>query len=316
MRHETVRTLKCYAGGQAYCLDVDQVLAIERGSRLTPNHSDGGPMGWITRRERRIPVYSLAERLGSGTRAKDVGPVLIINSPSPWGLAVDAVSRFQADAAASHLVPPSLIQTLANGFRGVVVENGSLILYLSPDPLSPDAPAPQPAQLEPPPAAPRDPDSPAAKSPGRLLLFSPANPVPPGMLPNGRSRLFFGFSYSQVAEIVAGMEYSSVPLAPSSVLGMIAWRARPVTVVDAGALLGLSPVKRRAKDRLLIARSPRWRTPIAIPIGEEIQSRSLPLPHRPCSLALDLSRARGAFEIAADEFVVLPDTDAIAGPLQ
>ncbi|HXK04354.1 MAG TPA: chemotaxis protein CheW [Verrucomicrobiae bacterium] len=314
MRHETVRTLKCYAGGQAYCLDAGQVLAIERGARMTPNPAAGGPMGWIARRESRIPVYGLTERLGFGTRADRLGTVLVINSPKPWGLAVDRVSRLQDAAATPQPVPPSISPARAAGFSGVVVDNGSLAVYLSPDLLHPDAPRVPPTEMEPPPQATPDPSAPALTGPGRLLLFSPANPVPPGLLPGLRSRLLFGFSYSQVVEIVPGVEHSPVPMTPSHIIGLIAWRGRPVTVVDAGVLLGLTPVQRQATDRLLIARSPLWRTAIAIPVGGEIQSRMLPLPHRPCRLALDTGHSRGAFELTADEFVVIPDVDGIARP--
>ena len=70
MRHEIIRALKCYAGGQVYCLDVEHVLAIERSGRFTPNSETDGPSGWILRMNRQIPVYGLAERLGTGPRRR------------------------------------------------------------------------------------------------------------------------------------------------------------------------------------------------------------------------------------------------------
>jgi chemotaxis signal transduction protein len=315
MRHETVRILKLDAGGQAYCLDVEQVLAIERGARLMPNPDSVGPLGWIAGRDERIPVYSLAERLGGAPRSYSGGSVLIVNSPGrSWGLAVDRVSRFQGVPAPPSPVPPAMTDTRAAAVRGVIVDDNSLILYLSAAALHPDtAPAP-PLPVEPPAPAVRRLDAATRIGPGRLLLVSPPNRVPPGLLPTLRSRLLFGISYSQVAEIVSGIEPSPVPWAPPHVLGLIAWRNRPVTVVDVGALLGLEPVERQAAARLLIVHSPRWRTPIAIPAGRDIQSRPLPLSNRPCRLGLNLGHARGMFEIAADEFVVVPDADAIAGP--
>ena len=314
MRHETVRRLKCYAGGQAYCLDAGRVLSIERGAQMQPNSSAEGPVGWIEGRERRIPVYGMAERLGRGRQMEQLGPVLVIDAPSPWGLAVDRVSRLQDAAASPQPVPPAILPARAAGVRGVIIDNGSLVVYFSPDCLHPDAPPVPPAPAMPPPQAIRDPGAPDPAGAGRLLLFSPANPMTPGLLPTTRSRLLLAFSYSQVAEIVPGLEHAAVPATPSHVLGMIAWRGHPVAVVDVGVLLGLAPVKRRADDRLLIARSPRWRSTIAIPVGGEIQSRALPLPHRPCRLAMDLSHARGCFELADEQFVVVPDVDAMAGP--
>jgi hypothetical protein len=73
---------------------------------------------------------------------------------------------------------------------------------------------------------------------------------------------------------------------------------------------------RTRKARLLIARSPRWQAPVAIPIGEDFQTRALPLPHRPCrrKLSFDPTHARGVFEIDGNRVLVVPDVDAIARP--
>jgi chemotaxis signal transduction protein len=126
----------------------------------------------------------------------------------------------------------------------------------------------------------------------------------------------FGLSYTQVVEIVSGIEHTQVPSAASHVLGLIAWRGRPVTVVDAGGLLGFEPLAVRPKGRLLITHSPLWQAPVAIPIGEEMQTRTLPLVHRSClpALPLDLSYARGVFEIGRNEVLIVPNLDAIACP--
>lgn len=312
MRHETVSTLRCYAGEQAYCLDVDQVTGIERGAQLSPNPDADGPIGWIARSGRKIPVYSLVERLGGGTRSREVGAILVMNSEDPWGLAVDRISRFQrAHASSPEPVPPTLGPLSGSFFRGVTVEEGTPMLHLCPERLHPNAP---PASVTPvPPRTQENANAPVTASPGRLLLFSLPNHVPPGILPNGRSRLWFALSYSQVLEIVSGIRYSPVPSAPPDVLGLIAWRRRATPVVDAGKLFGLPPVEFPATQRLLIAHSPVWRMAIAVPAGAEMQTRVLPVQHRPCNLPLDPNSTRGIFEIGEGQFVVFPDINAIAG---
>ena len=313
MRYETVSTLRCYAGAQSYCLDVDQVVGIERGAQLSPNANDDGPVGWIATRGRKIPVYSLVERLGCGARSREVGAILVMNSADPWGLAVDRLSRFQRSLASSpDPVPPTIGPISGSFFRGVTVEEGTPILHLCPERLHPNAPPLRVAPV-PPPRIEDNADGADKASPGRLLLFSPPNPVPPGILPAGRSGLWFALSYSQVLEIVSGVGCLPVPSAPPDVLGLIAWRRRAVPVVDAGRLFGLSPVDFAATHRLLIAHSPIWRMPVAIPAGADMQTRVLPMQHRPCDLPLDLNRARGVFEIGERQFVVLPDINAIAG---
>jgi chemotaxis signal transduction protein len=132
----------------------------------------------------------------------------------------------------------------------------------------------------------------------------------------GQATFLFDVSYTQILEIVSGIPHIELPAAPRHTLVMIAWRKRPVAVVDAGALFGLDPVALCAGGRLLIARSPRWQAPVAIPIGDNFHTRALPLPHRPCrrTLPFDPTHARGVFEIDGDRVLVLPDVDAIARP--
>jgi len=312
MPHETIHALKCFAGGQAYCLDIDQVLAIERSSRMRPNPAPAGPNGWIVRWGKRIPVYGLAERLGAGGRTKDAEAIVVIDRANPWGMAVQRVARFERRLSRPQPVPAALSHQSGGCLSGVVIEDGSLFPCLSPERLHPDAPPLPPAQPEPP-AAPLRHDGPSGwKGPGRLLLFSPRNPV----RSPGQDAFLFGVSYTQILEIVSGIPHIGLPAAPRHVLGMIAWRKRPVAVVDAGALFGLDPLALRAGGRLLIARSPRWQAPVAIPIGEDFHTRALPLPHRPCrrTLSLDLTHARGVFEIDGNHVLVVPDVDAIARP--
>ena len=297
MQHETIQFLKCSAAGQNYCLDHTHVLALERAARLTPNPNGRGPSGWIARWGRQIPVYPLAERLGTGPRTSEVGAILLLDRNKPWGLSVERVSRYDLPSRPVP-VPPTIDDRGAAWFRSVVVDDGKPVFELAPDRLRPDAPP-----LPVPPIEPANLLRRAGKGPGRLLVFTPPNPA--------ESRILFGLSYTQVVEIVSGLETVAVPSSPPHVLGLIAWRGQPVPVVDTGLLLGLEPI-RAHKGRLLIARSALWRTVAAIPIGAEMQTRALPLPHRPS--AAERTYARGCFELSRDELLLIPDLDAIARP--
>ena len=299
MQHETIQFLKCSAAGQNYCLNHTHVLALERAARLTPNPAGHGPSGWIARWGRKIPVYPLAERLGTGPRTSTVGAILLLDRNKPWGLSVERVSRYDLPAQPVP-VPATIDDRAAAWFRAVVVDDGKPVFELAPERLRPDAPPLSVAPLEPANLLRR-----ADKSPGRLLVFTPPNPAA------SETRLLFGLSYTQVIEIVSSLEPVPVPASPAHVLGLIAWRGQPVPVIDVGLLLGLEPIATH-KGRLLIARSALWRTVAAIPIGAEMQTRGLPLPHRPCPQ--ERNYARGCFELSRSELLVIPDLDAIARP--
>jgi len=322
MWHETVRALKVYSGGQAYCLDVDQVLAIERGVLLKRNPAGDGPIGWITKGRRQIPVHSLAERLSQAGHAnrsieagKDaVGAVLVMNGANPWGLAVERVSRFQDPPAQPHPVPAAISQARAACFRGIVVEDEALTLYLSPEVLSPGVPAVRAVLPKPFAHSTNRTDAATRSGPGRMLLVSPPNPIPASFLPNNRSRLLFALSYSQVAEIVLSKDWAPIPSAPPHVLGLAVWRQRPVALLDTGRLFGFEPTALEKPGRMVIARSPVWQTAVAIPIGRHVETRTLPIPHRPWVLPGEGQPVRGVFEVAGDVVIAVLDVDALAGP--
>ena len=312
MQHEPLRVLKCYADGQAYCLDIEHVVAIERNSRFTANAEPAGPAGWIARRDKRVPVYELTERLGARRGGGTPGAILVLDGPEPWAVAVDRVARFKTAPNSPQPLPPSMTDADATRYRGVVIDDGSVVLYLAPDRLHPNA---QQLSIIPPaiaPAARPAADASSRPRPGRILVFYPWN-VSHGI---GMGRTKFGLSYTQIVEIVAGAQPTPAPAAPPHVLGLIPWRGRAVPVIDVGALLGFEPIGHLGAGRLVILRSPRWQAPVAIPLGSGVHTKALPLVHRPCRSQLPLNPrySRGAFELASGEVLVLPNVDAVASP--
>lgn len=312
MQHEPLRVLKCYAGGQPYCIDIEHVLAIERSGRFTANPEPTGPAGWIARRDKRVPVYELTERLGAGRRGGAPGAILMLDGAEPWAVGVERVARFNSVPDGIQPIPPSMTDANAACYRGVVIDEGSVVLYLAPDRLHPNAPRYANAAMAPP--APTSPpaDISSGRGPGRILVFYPWNVS--RVIGMGRTK--FGLSYTQILEIVAGAKTTPAPAAPQHLLGLFPWRGRAVPVVDVGALLGFDPIGHLGTGRLVLLRSARWKTPVAVPLGSGVHTHALPLVHRPCRSPLPLNArySRGAFELASGEILVLPDIDAAASP--
>src|SRR5207249_293703 len=82
-------------------------------------------------------------------------------------------------------------------------------------------------------------------------------------------------------------------------------------------LLGLDPISQDKSDRILIAYSRQCGTLIGMPVGNDVRTQTLPMPHRACvqPLPLDFQYIRGTFEIGADQVLVLPNLDRLAAPV-
>lgn len=318
MPRESIRALKCYAGGQPYCIEMERVLAIERGEGLIPSREASGPCAWMSRRGSRIPVFGLAELLNVGPRSGDAPVVLIVDRANPWGIAVDRVARLEGSSAIQPM-PAAANGPQTAHFRGVILDAGSLVLVLAPERLRSGA-AQSAGETIPAAAAPASSPSqpPRAASAARLLLFILPNSDGPadGEPDEPSGRFLLGLSYSQTLEIVSGLQSTPVPSAPPHVLGLVCWRSRPVAVVDAGALLGFAPTAAKPDGRLVVVRSPRWQAPIALPVGTGLHARSLPLAHGPCppDLPLNLTFTRGAFALGKHSVLLLPNLDSLAAP--
>ena len=178
MPHENIRALKCFAGGQPFCLDIGDVVSIRRGENLVPNPAPNGPRGWIELGPARLPVFGLAELLQLNPASAELGPVLVLDRARPWGLAVDRVTRIEIGDATLQPLPAPARVSGTSCFRGVIPEGDSLTLWLAPEFLRADAAQPLASGV----AAPAPAPVPAtAAKPSRaraqILLFSPPNPM-------------------------------------------------------------------------------------------------------------------------------------------
>jgi chemotaxis signal transduction protein len=236
----------------------------------------------------------------------------VLDGAEPWAVGVDRVARFKSAPGKPQPVPPSMIDANAACYRGVIVDEGSVVLYLAPERLHPNAPrfADAARAIAPPAMPPADGSS--RRRPGRILVFYPWNVS--RVVGMGRTK--FGLSYTQILEIVAGAKATPAPAAADHVLGLIPWRGRAVPVIDIGALLGFEPIGHLGTGRLVVLHSPRWQAPVAVPLGSGVHTHALPLVHRPCRSRLPLNPrySRGEFELASGEILVLPNIDAVASP--
>lgn len=128
---ENLQVLRVKAGGRDFALDVGLVRAIERPAHRV--RLPGAPpyvRGVVEVRGQAIPVVDLAARLGlpvSPPVAEQ--PVVVVDSPEPVALAVDALGEV------ADLAPESLRELgpagLAAGLRAVAPD-GTVVLEVEP----------------------------------------------------------------------------------------------------------------------------------------------------------------------------------------
>jgi len=249
-------------------------------------------------------VYSLAERLGTGSTAGTAAFSAIVALDSVWGkfaVAVEGAERLEGLAASGRLALPAAGG--ASRFNGVVSLGDELLLSLSADGLHPAAQlAAQPEAASPAQSATAGELVVDGRARRRALLFA---------LPN--LDVEFALSYSQVLELGMPTRLWPVPGWPERIRGLVEWRGRPLPLVDLAACLGRPATPRDSVRRLLIARPARDAKPLALGIGFEVQSRSMPLTHQPWNgpSPFPLDYVRGLFEMDGRPLVV-PDLDRIA----
>ena len=302
--------IQCSVGGETYALEMSQVRGIHRTDRLAVGRGDGGLLGTLHSADGPIPVYGLAQRLGSPVLPPP-GPqnVVVLNAEPCWGLLVDRVSQAMHVADENFVALPDLVVPADGGFfRGVTTRSSGLLLVLDPDALSPfgrglswngDRCARKPELSLP---------IPRPNGLGQLVIFS-TNPPEPGRRP-----IRFGLSVTQVAEVVDTQPKLSVPGAPGFVLGLMAWRQYPVAVIDLDHRVGRGDGGVPATGRILVAATPARNELVAFPVQASIRTQRLPVAHMPCDrdLPIDAEFTLGSFELTNETVSVL-DLDRVIG---
>ena len=320
--------------------------SMDQKSRLVgpPGHS---LVGWLSGEEGDIPVFSLASRLGRPPSFETWGDgvsqrIVVLHPPAslpqaegaaslpftlegseggqPWALLADDVSRvIQIPADRLVPLPPVVVNPSADYFKGVILLNGRLTLFLAPERLHPDslpnANGPVREAKSPDPTS-----SPSTRSGttgaegarrtrGQVLVFHTTEPD------RAEHTLAFGLSISQVPEILGSLPVTPVPGAAAFVLGLVNWRGRPVPVIDLDRCLGFGSSLADGRTRLVIARDtgrPGKSTWIGFPARPAIQLLRLPVLHEPSSrsLSIDPTLIRGVVELEG-ETLIIPDLHTI-----
>ena len=281
---DSLRLVRCEAGGQNYCLDMDCVQSIQRGDRFQHEPGAAGLLGWLPGKGARIPAYSLQQLFEKRARPDTVtGTFLVLASQrGPWAVSVDKVSRaIEVGTDQVAALPSILAGAHAGGVKGIVTLAEEFSFYLSSDGLHPENPAevPGPGLPE------RRRSAPSGMSEGsgtsaqrirRMLMFE---------LPSfdqQQTALLCGLSISQVPEVVSYQPAIPLPASPDRVVGLVRWRNRPVPLVDLGRQFGLGTLDYQPGVRLVIARGTADGELCAIP-ATSLRGESLPIQPELCT---------------------------------
>ena len=342
---DTLHLIRCNVGGETYGLDMAWVRTVERMDRLLIDSEmtmdEAGFVGWLPSSRGDIPVFSLARRLGRQPSSMEITAqqrIIVLPSPipftrgrveegRPWALLVDRVSQvIQISGDCFQPLPRITVNPTANYFEGVIRMEESLILFLSPEWLHPDATVaetpPQTFQaqttqdftkngLTKTKEVKRRQNGWANPKSGRIMLFSTTK------ADSDDQPLSYGLSITQVSEVLRPLPLIPVPAAPSFVVGLVNWRKHPVPIIDLDSRLGLEydPNKKsNRKSRLMIARGTNQNTLVGFFIRPDVQTLQLPIAHRPITrtLAVAPSLVKGMVELE-DETLIVPNIPAILG---
>jgi chemotaxis signal transduction protein len=309
--------MRCVVAEQTYGLRMSWVRGVQRTEQLRRHdRPQGGTIGWLPQRPDDIPVCSLGARLGYTHDVNlSTAKIILLNTPSqPWAVLVERIEGIIEVASDAVFPLPAIVRNPAAPlFDGVVYHAGAAMLTLMPDGLHPDLArrtAASQALMHIPEVLPALASMPPAPSTtGKLLCFTTtasAQQEPP---------MTFGLSLSQVVRMQQTPALLAVPGAAPHVLGLMQWQGAPLAVIDLGSRLGGPATVVMPDSRLLIARATTRRAFVSFPVRPQVQVRTLPLAHQPCTrpLPLHASLMRGRFD-CANEILVIPDIDGLCAP--
>lgn len=328
----TLHFIRCAVGDKTYGLEMAWIRTIQRVDQLQRASEKGagnaGFVGWLPGRHEKIPVFSLARRMGySNAPVRSTASQRIIVLPSPtqptaaitddkhlWALLVDQVSQVdQAPVSQFDPLPPLVTQPKINYFEGAVRLEEEVVLLLSPEWLHPDASlyvegryqletqlgfltAPRLARPRLRPDLDR-PNGVQTQQNGQSLpvkgLDDQTRRIMIFSTPSSRRErdLLYALSAKQIYEILQPLPLTPVPAAPFFVLGLANWRNRLVPVIDLDACLGLTPQATLATPErmwLIIAHGAGQQTLVGFLAQPGIRIVRLPVAHQACPRTISL----------------------------
>ncbi len=321
----------CSVNETEYCLEMSAVSGIGRSSQITPDQTAAGQLGWLSIRQNKLPVFSMAERLNpaqAGRAAKhqvqtdlQQGFLVLLNSAQPFALKVDRVTGIIA-VNDHQIVPlPMIIEPQTDKvFKGIVNLAEKWLLLADPVRLHPDNESQVAENLVP--AIEAAPAKSEAIKPtisgqstrSQILLFSSALKTSET---HDHFPMVFGLSIAQVREILNVPPMMTIPGAPGYVVGITNWRNFPVPIIDLKVRLGITeaviaPNMLSPKSRLLIVQSPKQAGLVGFLINSEVKAFPLPIPYQANNhqFLVDQELIKGVFDLEGAPLII-PDLDAL-----
>jgi hypothetical protein len=298
--------LRLREAGEAYAVDVSQVLGDYGTERLQLNPTPNGALGWLLGIGGDVPVLNLP---GTARRRPVTSRIVLLAASRTVGVGIDIVEGTEVRPSADlHWLP----RAIGGGFfKAAAVLGGEVVLLLEPEGAAQAAAASdyrtaqETGVTAPFPVLSMAPEAPSPEpdAPSRLLVFTACG-----------GKVLVGFPAHQVVEIVRPTKIRSVPGAPSSTLGLIIWKDQPVPILDVE--LATSATSTPAPTgRLLIARAPSSGALAAIPVEKVGAILQGPLRGKVVRLPAEESATwvRQAY-VADGRKVALPNLDVALDP--
>jgi chemotaxis signal transduction protein len=280
------RLVRLTAGHVAVALPVERVLGVERGERVSrPDNTLTTPLGVF----RVLPLAELLEGANGPLPPRGGQVVLTEVAGERIGLWVEEVAEV---AETPRLAPAPTVLHAGGRFLTVALPDDGPLPVLDLDRLF--DPADEPTVV----TASQTNTVPAVTTTGRLIVAGQFEHPGPG----GRV-VGFGLPSGCVDDVTDLPRVSSVPAAPTHVLGLVEWNGRAVPKVNLAAWCGLTlPPPESA--RVVIARVGGER--VAVAAGAKVRAIAADAPHTDARLPLPVrpDRTRGVFEFAGITIVI------------
>jgi chemotaxis signal transduction protein len=273
-----LRYLRCDVGLQTFAFHLDDVRGLGRIDNVDRGHDGSPTVGLLRSAGHDVPVYRLGDLLG--VEAELGRQVAVVDTGTEQiGLLVDRVSSV-CEVPSERLFQLSTIHgdPRALFFHGVIRDDDGVSPLIVTERFGQSV-----ARKSLPTTAvtfPQEFQTPAATVADRLVVVSSGT-----LLEDGQP-LSFGFSLSQIVEVLDLPKVAPIPGSPEFVVGVAPWRDQVIPVVDWSVRLGClaegSPsTDGNSRSRLLVVRGPDEFGPVGVRVPLTMRVERLPLIHVP-----------------------------------
>lgn len=311
--------IRCRIGGRDYALETTWILDIKKANRLRVDLQKNGYVGSIEALGQTIQVFDLARRF-KHKRPKfnpEHDRIILINASPTFGIVVEGVS--QAIQLPSNrvygLAPIVYGREEKSYFDGVALTADTMLLLLSPTKLFPQFTAETPdyhQELTPPTYDKVNEDWLSQ------INIGPTPTLVQFALPNTEEAerpLNFGFSASQVLEIMPPASILPIHGTPPYVLGFTRWHEMAIPLLDIGRLLGRSQklILNKEKEYCFILIRDSQGNLACVCAQGEVDIKATPILSRPSKqeLPYDHPAIMGLFELPRETLAILNTIDLL-----